>query len=434
MTRIGSLFSGAGGLDLAALELFRGSSMAWHAEIDPGASRVLAYHWPDTPNLGSVSEIDWHSVEPVDVLCGGFPCQDVSAAGRRAGLADGTRSGLWSHMAAAIDVLRPRYVLIENVRGLLSAPAIRRVESAGADLGHVRGRPVLRALGAVLGDLADLGLDAEWTCVRASAVGACHRRERAFVLAYSPDASRGGWQGVDDGTGGETARRGRKRVAGRGARLDVGPVTLLPTPRTGDGVKGGPNQRGSSGDLMLPSAVARSGDRADELLLSGLAVAHAEGGLLPTPKTTDNHHSSPADLNRNDPGLRALPGLLPTPSASDSTGGGAHPDKRGGHMVQLINVAYAPERWGRYADAIARQEAVTRPAPEPTELSRTGNPRLAAPFAEWMMMWPDGWVTDPDIGLTRDEQLHIIGNGVVPAQAVAGFRYLLCIAAEAVGA
>lgn len=182
--RIGSLFSGAGGLDLAALDLFPGSSMAWHAEIDPAASRVLAHHWPDVPNLGSVTDIDWAAVEPVDVLCGGFPCQDVSAAGRKAGLTEGTRSGLWSHMAAAIDELRPRFVLIENVRGLLSAKAtVRGVEPGSDDLGDDGPRPVLRALGAVLGDLADLGFDAEWTCVRASDVGACHQRERVFILA-----------------------------------------------------------------------------------------------------------------------------------------------------------------------------------------------------------------------------------------------------------
>ncbi len=201
---------------------------------------------------------------------------------------------------------------------------------------------------------------------------------------------------------------------------------------------------------MLPSAVAsllptpsvadatgghksRSGDRADEPLLPGLAVAHAGGELLPTPKTTDNHHSSPADLNRHDPGLRALPGLLPTPTARDGMHGGQHPDKREGHTQQLVDYVLGTEKWGRFAAAIARQESVTRPAPAPTEASRTGNPRLAAAFAEWMMMWPAGWVTDPAIGLTRNEQLHIIGNGVVPAQAVAGFRYLLGVA-EAVSA
>ncbi|NEW42751.1 DNA cytosine methyltransferase [Nocardia cyriacigeorgica] len=408
--RIGSLFSGAGGLDLAALELFPGSSMAWHCEIDPAASRVLAHHWPDVPNLGSVTDIDWHTVDPVDVLTGGFPCQDVSAAGRRAGLSDGTRSGLWSHMATAIDVLRPRCVLIENVRGLLSATAIRRVESDDADMGHMGSRSILRALGAVLGDLADLGFDAEWTCVRASQVGACHRRERVFVLAYPADTPRGGWESVDDSTSGETACRGGNGIAGRGARRDAGPVALLPTPRASDGTKGGPNQRGSSGDLMLPSAVA---------------------ALLPTPKRSDaDRGDCPSERARRSPSLVSIDRYLPTPSASENTGGGVHPDKRVGHTRQLIDYAlvHGTPQWGDYEPAIRRQEALSRPAPPPTEPNRKGNPRLNAAFAEWLMFWPAGWVTDPAIGLSRNEQLARIGNGVVPRQAVAAFRYLLTAA------
>ena len=91
--RIGSLFSGAGGLDMAVEAVFGGTTV-WHSEIDKAASKVLAHRWPGVPNLGSITEIDWATVEPVDVLCGGFPCTDVSAAGKRAGM-HGTRSGLW---------------------------------------------------------------------------------------------------------------------------------------------------------------------------------------------------------------------------------------------------------------------------------------------------------------------------------------------------
>ena len=122
--RIGSLFSGAGGLDMAVESVFAGRTV-WHSEIDNAASKVLAHRWTDVPNLGSVTDIDWATVPPVDVLCGGFPCQDVSAAGKRAGIKEGTRSGLWSVFAEAIDVLRPQWVVVENVRGLLSATAHR---------------------------------------------------------------------------------------------------------------------------------------------------------------------------------------------------------------------------------------------------------------------------------------------------------------------
>ncbi|WP_417564825.1 DNA cytosine methyltransferase [Microbacterium sp.] len=122
--RAGSLFSGYGGLDLA-VEHALDAETIWFSENNEQVSRIFAHHWPDAPNLGDITTIDWRAVPPVDVLCGGFPCQDVSTVGKRAGLAPGTRSGLWSYMAEAIDVLQPQIVVIENVRGLLSSPAVR---------------------------------------------------------------------------------------------------------------------------------------------------------------------------------------------------------------------------------------------------------------------------------------------------------------------
>lgn len=127
--RIGSLFSGYGGLDLGVQHVL-GGSIAWHVEFDDAPSAILKHHWPDVPNYGDVTAVDWSAVEPVDVLTGGFPCQDVSLAGLRRGLRDGTRSGLWSEFARAIDVLHPGVVVIENVRGLLSATADRQMESS----------------------------------------------------------------------------------------------------------------------------------------------------------------------------------------------------------------------------------------------------------------------------------------------------------------
>ena len=181
--KIGSLFTGAGMLDKAVEAAFQGT-VAWQAEIDPSASKVLAYHYPDIPNLGDVTKVDWDTVERVDVLCGGFPCQDVSAAGRKAGIKDGTRSGLWSVFVEAIDALRPRFVVIENVKGLLSAKAVRTVhlESGNADVGAGIDRP-LRAIGAVLGDLSERGYNARWATVSAADAGAPHRRDRVFILA-----------------------------------------------------------------------------------------------------------------------------------------------------------------------------------------------------------------------------------------------------------
>jgi DNA (cytosine-5)-methyltransferase 1 len=207
--RIGSLFSGYGGLDLAVEEVFDGETV-WFSEFSPAPARVFAHHWPAVPNLGDITTIDWNAVEPVDVICGGFPCQDVSTVGRMAGLRPGTRSGLWARMAEAIDVLQPEWVVAENVRGLLSAAAtrptpegdktdgrnpapgtpepatpdgtVRGVEPDPWHLGDQPARP-LRALGAVLGDLADLGYDARWLGLPASDIGAPHTRFRIFILA-----------------------------------------------------------------------------------------------------------------------------------------------------------------------------------------------------------------------------------------------------------
>lgn len=132
---VGSLFAGIGGFDLAFERA--GMSIAWQSEIDPKAAEVLARHWPSVPNLGDICAIDPATLQPVDVVCGGFPCQDLSIAGRRAGLA-GEHSGLFYEIARLLDHLRPDWVVLENVPGLLS--------SAGG-----------RDMGAVLGTLADLG-------------------------------------------------------------------------------------------------------------------------------------------------------------------------------------------------------------------------------------------------------------------------------------
>lgn len=201
--RIGSLFSGYGGLDMAVQAVYDAET-AWHCQWEPPdpktgrpdpqfAAAVLAHHWPGVPNLGDITQVNWRQVAadhgPIDILTGGFPCTDVSLAGRRAGLNDQTRSGLWTHMARAVAALRPKLVIIENVRGLLSSPATGNVELCTWCLGDGPDQPVLRALGAVLADLAQLGLDAEWVGLPAAAVGAPHERYRILIYAWPADTS-----------------------------------------------------------------------------------------------------------------------------------------------------------------------------------------------------------------------------------------------------
>ena len=181
--KIGSLFSGYGGLDLAVTAV-TGAEVAWHCEWEDAPSKILDRNFPGVPNYRDVTTVDFAAVEPVDILTGGFPCQDLSLAGKRAGLKEGTRSGLWSEFARAIDTIKPRLVVIENVRGLLSATAHSDVEHCAWCMGDGSGQPSLRALGAVLGDLADLGYDAKWQGVRASDAGAPHQRFRVFIVAY----------------------------------------------------------------------------------------------------------------------------------------------------------------------------------------------------------------------------------------------------------
>lgn len=230
--RIGSLCSGFGGLDLAVETVLPDAELAWYAQHDPDdkhqyAARIMAHHWPDTPNHGDITAIDYAHVEPVDILTAGFPCQDISLAGKRAGLREGTRSGIWSHVARAISVLRPSLVLLENVRSLTSAWADSDLEPCPWCLGDAGDEHSLRALGAVLGDLAGLGFDASWQVVRASDAGAPHKRERVFVLAWPADGcSRGSrWASSADA---HREPREQRRLAAPGqapggrARADAG--------------------------------------------------------------------------------------------------------------------------------------------------------------------------------------------------------------------
>lgn len=163
--RVLSLFAGIGGFDLG-LERTGGFKTVAFCEFDKKAQAVLRKHWPEVPIYDDVRTLTGQRLAAdgiaADVICGGFPCQDISTAGAGAGIAEGTRSGLWFEFARLIGELRPRYVLVENVSALLG-----------------------RGLDTVLGYLASLGYDVWWDCIPACAVGAPHRRDRIWLVAYS---------------------------------------------------------------------------------------------------------------------------------------------------------------------------------------------------------------------------------------------------------
>lgn len=165
------LFSGIGGFSLG-LERTGGFETVAFCEIEEFPRKVLAKHWPEVPCYHDVKKLTGDILKrdgiSVDVITGGFPCQDISVAGKRAGISAGTRSGLWSEIVRLIGDLQPRYVIVENVSNLLSGPAERR----GGWFGRI------------LGDLAECGYDAEWENIPASALGAPHRRERVWIIAY----------------------------------------------------------------------------------------------------------------------------------------------------------------------------------------------------------------------------------------------------------
>lgn len=355
--RIGSLFSGAGMLD-EGVRLVLGGTVAWHCETDPAASRVLDHRYPGVPNLGDITAVDWATVEPVDVLTGGWPCQPFSLAGKQLG-ADDERA-LWPEVERAVRLVRPGLVVLENVSAVVSAGELARA----------------------VGGLAACGYVGSWCCVRASDVGAPHRRERVFVVAAD--------------AGGEAVGLGSGLRAGRAGRQ----------------WRGRPDDDGVPGPAADAEGVGRDERRPEPARLVGGPDAAVRGAVAAA--DTDDTGSQ---------GAESAAGRLVSDgcAAADAVGGGR--DRRAPQQVRVAEGRTAVA-WGRYEPAVRRWERLTRPAPDPTELAPKGGRRLSPRFTEWMQGWPDGWCTDVP-GVTRNDMLKICGNGVVPQQASEALRRML---------
>lgn len=288
-------------------------------------------------------------------------------------MTEGTRSNLWVAMREAIAQLRPRKVIWENVRGAYSAAADSAVEPCAGCVGD---RPAvhLRALGRVLGDLSDLGYDCRWHGLRAADVGAPHGRFRVFVVAT--DTERGGRDGWP---------RASRRGAGRRVATDRGTQgPLLPTPRSSDGDKGLRTVAGAASEFD------RKGNGAD------LATVLA---LLPTPAVNDmGEGKTVAAWDEWTAKMKA-----------------AHGNGNGHGASLAIELQRVESGWGPYASAVERWQSILgREAPPPSDGARV---------REWMMGLPAGWVTDVP-GVTRNEAIKALGNGVVPKQAAAAMRVM----------
>lgn len=421
--KIGSLFSGYGGLDMGVQSVL-GGEVVWHVEIEDAPSKVLAHHW-DVPNYGDIRTVPWETVEPVDILTGGFPCQDVSLAGRRAGITDGSRSGLWSEFAHAIDVLRPKLVVIENVRGLLSATADGPVESDPWGVGDGATGSAVNAFGVVLGDLASLGYDARWGGFRASDAGAPHGRFRVFVVAFpahADSARLGGIGWLDsvlrDADGRDRADRARDAgepaapADAAGERLgysgtaSVGriPATAVAgdLPATPD-AKGVPGSIGHRDDVRAGGfavgqepAAGRSAAQDTNIAAGGerrIAASGETEGRRSRADTCRRDRASAPDAERigdERGGVRRV--MDGTAGAGEGDRGERERDGDAAHDRGAASV-----EWGVYEPAVRRWEhALGRVAPAPTNADGKGGAhRLAPEFVEWMMGAPEGMSRHP---------------------------------------
>jgi DNA (cytosine-5)-methyltransferase 1 len=419
---VGSVCTGYGGLDLGVLVALGGGRIAWCADPDPHIAAILAARLPDVPNHGDVRAIDWTAVEPIDVLTAGFPCQDISAAGRRAGIENGARSGLWIDIVAGVRLLRPALLVVENVAAL-------RWKDGG--------------LHRVLGDLAEAGYDALWRSVRAADVGAAHRRERVFLCAWLRASAADGAGG--DAADADRARRFLQRHLGgqqAGRPVAVGPVAVAADTDCLGCEELHPQDAGRWAVAARPGAAAADAE----------GVGHRHGGtprrcrvpaiVVAAGASVGRPRGVPADASsdRRDEGR---PGATRLQRGPDVALGGHAPADTGHRRRHLVAVptpsdqdsepAHGEVNWGVYAPAVRRWEQVLgRGAPFPTQPGRHGRPVLAPAFVEWLQGLEPGWVTG--LPLPRTAQLRALGNGVVPHQAAYAVGLLLADLAALLGA
>lgn len=385
------LCEGYGGLTLAVSEVLA-ADLVWYSEIEPAACRLLAHHHPCIPNHGDLTATDWSGVESPDILTGGWPCQPWSLAGQRKGAAD--ERAIWPHVARAVRDLRPRLVFLENVASIASAGELARAA----------------------GDLAALGYVGSWRSVRASDVGAPHRRERIFILAELRDTD-----GVDRERGSppELQRQAGSEVGSVADTSDVGHERAGRTRER----RPGPADRGHA----APDA-DRSPLRQHPVPVPGCGGEAVAGRAGETPPDSSR-------VGRGE-GRTEPARIVGGPDAAVRSDPAPHPDHvgledrdRDEHGSAAPQCSAPDVDWAGYRPAIERWERIIgRRAPTPTVLGKRGNPQLSAVFVEFLMGLPAGHVSGVP-GLSRNAQLKLLGNGVVPVQAAHALRLMLTASA-----
>lgn len=417
-TRIGSLCTGYSGLDMAVQAVF-GGELAWWSDIEPGPIAVMERHHPGVPNIHDIKTAAplFELLPPVDVITAGYPCQPFSSAGLRLGEKD--ERHLWPWIAEAVGALRPGVVVLENVAR------------------HAR-----VGLARVVGDLAALGYDAVWTVVRASAVGAPHKRARVFVLAT--DAARecgsGSWdvradRGSEHPDSGltvtaDTDDQQRQRESDEWARRTVAAGSGFTAADPGStGLEIGSVEQAGG---QRPAAQRGGGEPVADALGESLRIEPGRGSWSDGSGAAESGHPGHvvADAVRerfeghSERDGQPLTGQDGEPArlirGSDAAIG-AHQEgcQRDRDWTTLRNGELID-----YGPAIRRWHDLTRCVPAPITTGQRGARVLNPVFVEWMQGLPFGHVTDTE-GLSRNAMLTLLGNGVVPQQAEYAIRQML---------
>lgn len=385
---LGSLFSGIGGLELGLECALRDGGFdvdtVFQCEADPWCRGILARHWPSALRLDDVRAVGAHNAPRCDVLCGGSPCQDLSLAGKRAGL-EGERSGLWSEQARIIRELRPLVAVWENVPGARSPVRVGGVAVA---------QP---AIATVLGDLSALGYDAVWFTVRAADVGAPHVRERVFVVGWRVDHAEGERRGagglpvgareadavpavagsdvVADALGEHAQRRGRPGAVARASGEAQGEAQQRQ--RRGNAARGG-------GETVADGDGGRREGKRERGLLDGVGAAHRDDA--------DGRGGARAGVGQADPRGEGLQGH--------------------GHVARGVRPQHAGPRGVRGGIALPGMGGAPDGLPERVDLAAHRwpvGPGETQPEGEPPRVTTERW--------QRRQRLKALGNACTPQQA-----------------